>query len=237
MATIDIENLIEQKINEKLNDKINSLVDKAIDKIFNEEKTSKTLDEMVYPPKQEQPLSDEEFVKNEFERYLQDVANGLAVKWKEEFGKKRTPRTVGLYEVNFSKKDNNSEEETAFVKYMSELTWNKLQHLILNNAEICLEGLYDDNELIIPEVGSVIDTYYAIVKNTLLKRLSDIVEISVDSEFGDKNKNKLNTIIKVELSNMMNDLLDIIIYKHSKEIFDILFGKVYLKLEDKYKQN
>ena len=246
MNTIDIESLVEKKINEKINEKLDSLIDKAVDKLFTKEKT---LDEMVYPAKEKKlakdlpvyrftyptyeekltkPKEEVDYVKNEFVEYLKTLGEGLNNMWKNTFDYNKKG-TTGLFSLD-KDKDTYSFEEKAFIKYLATLTWDELQNMILNNASICVDGLYDDNQLKVPEVGPVINTYYAIVKNTLYKRLSDMLEISVDTKFGDKDT--LNTIIKAEFSNMIDDLLDTIIFKHNKEIFDFLFGKIYLKEED-----
>lgn len=257
----NLENLISKKIDEKLEEVVNKAIDRAFSniiietehveniptenensckievgdeddskKVYTEDETAKLIEEnskldfTVYDPLKKEYIKVDESNKDympdgvylgyEVATYLSNIANSM-----KQF----------INSYNQNKKDEKpelSEYDIAFYDYINNLSWDQLRGLINNNELICLDDIPP-----IQEIGNPIDTYYVILKNTLMKYFYDNIEFTNFLEL-DSAKDFYKKKILQLLFSKFNDYIDyvmnyLIINKH-RELFDILFGKIYM---------
>jgi len=159
-------------------------------------------------------MPDNIYVGYEVATYLKSVANSmkkLLNACKNKF-KNETPEQ--------------SEEERKFHVFLMNLTWDDLLKMIEDNKMISLDDMPP-----IQKIGNPIDTYFVIIKNTLIKFFRDHVNFNDNPDDFSKEgaehyyENKLSFIILEEYGKAIELSINNLILNKHKEIFDILFGK------------
>lgn len=159
-------------------------------------------------------MPDNIYVGYEVATYLNSVANSMK-------------KLLNVYK---NKVENDtpeqSEEERKFHAFLMNLTWNDLLKMIEDNKMVSLDDMPP-----IQRIGNPIDTYFIIIKNTLIKFFRDNVNIKDNPDDFSKEaaehyyENKLSFIILEEYSKAIELSINNLILNKHKEIFDILFGK------------
>ena len=259
----NLENLISKKIDEKLEEVVNKAIDRAFSniiietehvenisteayensckveeeddcskKVYTEAETDKLIEEnnkldfTIYDPLKKEYIKVNESNKDympdgiylgyEVATYLSNIANSM-----KQF----------INSYNQNKKDEKiqlSEEDIKFYDYINNLTWDQLHELINNNNLICLDDIPP-----IQEIGNPIDTYYVVLKNTLMYYFYDNVKftnfLELDSS-EDYCKKKILQLLFSKVNDYIDYIMNYLIINKHRELFDILFGSdFYLK--------